>query len=99
QPPYPPLFPYSTLFRSIQPSSQQATSAIHLMTAHKSKGLEFDTVYIMGATDSAWGERARTRSRLIGYPENLPLMPAGDQPDDRLDRKSTRLNSSHVKIS
>ena len=43
------------------------------MTAHKSKGLEFDTVYITGAIDTTWGERVRTRSSMIGYPENLPL--------------------------
>jgi DNA helicase-2/ATP-dependent DNA helicase PcrA len=54
------------------------------MTAHKSKGQEFDHVYITGAVDSAWGERVRTRSRLIGYPENLPLAPAGDTFDERL---------------
>lgn len=69
---------------SIQPVSQQAKDAVVLMTAHKSKGLEFDTVYITGAVDSAWGEKARSRSRFIGYPENLPLKPAGDSPDDRL---------------
>lgn len=57
---------------------------VHLMTAHKSKGLEFDTVFIHGAIDSAWGTRVRSRSRLIGYPENLPLAPAGDSIDERL---------------
>lgn len=69
---------------SVQPAPGEHTDAVHLMTAHKSKGLEFDTVYITGAVDSAWGERARSRSRLISYPENLPLMPPGDTLDDRL---------------
>jgi DNA helicase-2/ATP-dependent DNA helicase PcrA len=54
------------------------------MTAHKSKGLEFDHVFIIGAIDSTWGERVRHRSRLIGYPENLPLEPAGNTYDERL---------------
>jgi DNA helicase-2/ATP-dependent DNA helicase PcrA len=58
--------------------------AINLMTAHKSKGLEFEHVYVVGAVDSAWGERVRTRSRLISYPENLPLAPSGDTFDERL---------------
>jgi DNA helicase-2/ATP-dependent DNA helicase PcrA len=62
----------------------QIDDAVCLMTAHKSKGQEFDNVYIVGAVDSAWGERVRTRSRLIGYPENLPLAPAGDTFDERL---------------
>jgi DNA helicase-2/ATP-dependent DNA helicase PcrA len=59
-------------------------NAINVMTTHKSKGLEFENVYILGAIDSAWGERVRSRSRLIGYPENLPLAPAGDTFDERL---------------
>lgn len=58
--------------------------AINVMTAHKSKGKEFDTVYIFNSVDSVWGEKVRSRSRLIGYPENLPLAPAGDTSDERL---------------
>ena len=60
------------------------TSAVQLMTAHKSKGLEFDTVYIIGAVDSVWGERARSHSRSLSYPENLPLAQVGDSSDERL---------------
>ncbi len=73
----------ATLTSVHQPASSR-DGAINLMTAHKSKGLEFDHVYIVGAIDSAWGERVRTRSRLIGYPENLPLAAAGDSSDERL---------------
>lgn len=69
---------------SIRSESEQVDNAVNLMTAHKSKGLEFDTVFIIGAVDSAWGERVRSRSRLIGYPENLPLAPSGDTLDERL---------------
>lgn len=69
---------------SVRPGSDKIENAVNLMTAHKSKGLEFDHVYVIGAIDSAWGERVRTRSRLIGYPENLPLAPSGDTFDERL---------------
>jgi DNA helicase-2/ATP-dependent DNA helicase PcrA len=31
--------------------------AVRLMTAHKSKGLEFDYVYIIGAVDKHWGNK------------------------------------------
>lgn len=64
--------------------ASQADNAVQLMTVHKSKGLEFDSVYIVNAIDTVWGERARSRSRLISYPENLPLAPVGDTSDERL---------------
>ncbi len=59
-------------------------NAVNIMTAHKSKGLEFDSVYVINAVDTVWGERARSRNRLINYPENLPLAPAGEGEDERL---------------
>lgn len=62
----------------------QTDDAINVMTAHKSKGLEFDTVFIMNAVDSVWGEKARTHNRLISYPENLPLIEAGGSGDERV---------------
>lgn len=69
---------------NIRVSADGDTSGVNLMTAHKSKGLEFDTVYVIGAIDSMWGERVRGKSRLISYPENLPIAPAGDSFDERL---------------
>jgi DNA helicase-2/ATP-dependent DNA helicase PcrA len=73
-----------SIITSIRPHVDHQNGAINLMTAHKSKGLEFDTVYVIGAVDSAWGERVRSRSRLISYPENLPLAPSGDSLDERM---------------
>lgn len=69
---------------SVRKHASDMPSAVHLMTAHKSKGLEFEHVYIVGAVDSSWGEQVRTKSRLIGYPENLPISPSGDSFNERL---------------
>lgn len=73
-----------SIITSIRPHVDRQQGAVNLMTAHKSKGLEFDTVYVIGAVDTAWGERVRTRSRLINYPENLPLAPSGDNLNERM---------------
>ena len=37
--------------------SGQILNSVHLMTAHKSKGLEFDYVYIINAINGHWGHR------------------------------------------
>lgn len=67
--------------RSYSPENK---SAVNLMTAHKSKGLEFDHVYITGAVDSAWGQKVRARHSSISFPENLHLEPAGNSADERI---------------
>ncbi len=69
---------------TVQREGSHQTDAVQLMTVHKSKGREFDNVYITGAIDSAWGEKVRSPSRLISYPENLPLIPPGAELDERL---------------
>ena len=87
---------------SVRASSSAQEDAVHLMTAHKSKGLEFNHVHIVGAIDSSWGEKVRSRSRLVSYPENIPLASAGDSLDERLrlffvamTRARTSLNISY----
>ena len=67
-----------------RPQAITLGGAINLMTAHKSKGLEFPHVFVIGAIDSAWGEKVRSRSRLIRYPANLQLQPAGTSYNERL---------------
>ena len=57
---------------------------VRIMTAHGSKGLEFDHVYIINATDQTWGERARGRTSHISYPENLPIGMSGDRLDEKI---------------
>ncbi len=69
---------------SITRSSVHLDNAVNIMTVHKSKGLEFDTVYVSNVVDNVWGDSSRGRPRLIGYPENLPLAAAGETDDERL---------------
>ncbi len=48
-------------------SARPSLGRVRLMTAHKSKGLEFDYVYIMQAYDGHWGNKR--------MPNILPLLP------------------------
>lgn len=57
---------------------------VELLTAHRSKGLEFDSVYVVGLTDAIWGEGSRSRGRLISYPHNLSIGISGDTSDERI---------------
>ncbi|HEY8886662.1 MAG TPA: ATP-dependent DNA helicase [Candidatus Microsaccharimonas sp.] len=69
---------------SVSHVTETQSDAVNLMTVHKSKGLEFETVYIFNSVDNVWGEKARGMSRNINYPENLPLASVGDSADERL---------------
>ncbi len=69
---------------SIQLRAETNRDHINLMTAHKAKGLEFPHVYICGATDNAWGRTVRSPQRVINYPDNLTIAPAGSSYDERL---------------
>ncbi len=59
-----------------------ARSAVNLMSAHKSKGLEFDTVFVLSCQDDVWASRGMPDK--IPFPINLPVRPAGDAEDDQL---------------
>src|SRR5690606_40205732 len=85
-PPTSPLFPYTTLFRSALPGGHRAA---------------------VGGNLHAGVRHLRRRRHRRRAPERLPdgavgrrrrALPAGG-PGRQPDRKSTRLNSSHVKIS
>jgi len=57
-------------------------SAINLLTAHSSKGLEFDTVFVLNCQDEVWANSRR--GSILPFPSNLPISPAGDNRDDQL---------------
>jgi DNA helicase-2/ATP-dependent DNA helicase PcrA len=56
--------------------------AVNLLTAHKAKGLEFKTVFVLSCQDDIWAGRGGG-SKLV-LPSNLPIEPVGDTEDDQL---------------
>lgn len=59
-----------------------ARNAVNLLSAHKAKGLEFDTVFVLSCQDDIWAGRGMIKK--ISMPINLPIDPAGDTEDDQL---------------
>src|SRR5690606_41577799 len=85
RPPTSPLFPYTTLFRSMRVLSRASPG------------------HAVGLMDRIWFTPPRLRrrpgpeaERWLARAEPLPVRVHGQRVQDR---KSTRLNSSHVKIS
>src|SRR5690606_40977103 len=80
-------FPYTTLFRS-EPSGPRRHAGERLMGPLHEEGLERSGCLPEGEGDHVCGVPVR---RVLQ--STIPMCPLGR------DRKSTRLNSSHVKIS
>ena len=59
-----------------------ARNAVNLLSSHKAKGLEFDTVFVLSCQDEVWAGKGMIKK--ISLPINLPLDPAGDTEDDQL---------------
>ncbi|MCL5407479.1 MAG: UvrD-helicase domain-containing protein [Patescibacteria group bacterium] len=53
---------------------------VRLMTAHKSKGLEFDFVFLLHLTDGHWGQK--TKRQLIKLPNLLQIQKENDDNDE-----------------
>ncbi len=56
--------------------------SVHLLSAHKAKGLEFDTVFVLSCQDEIWAGRGMGNK--LSFPLNLQIDPAGDTQDDQL---------------
>lgn len=69
---------------TLQSDAEIDENAIAIMTAHKAKGREFESVYVVNAVDERWGSKSRGRSSHLSYPENLPIGPPGSTEDERL---------------
>ena len=57
-------------------------NTITLQTAHKSKGLEYEYVFIVDANEKEWNGRGH--SNKIGLPEHLKLLADQDTEDDKI---------------
>src|SRR5690606_41446785 len=91
-PPSPPLSPYTTLFRSQQHAGHHGESQQHRAgPSHVAlpRALPFGSVHL----------RRPPRSLSCASPDYRVAYHVTDGPLGEGDRKSTRLNSSHVKIS
>lgn len=74
----------NTVITSLRHIGDDAIS-VRLMSAHASKGLEFDTVYLINAVDTNWGSKARSGGGgAISYPENLRLHQNNSSLEERL---------------
>jgi DNA helicase-2/ATP-dependent DNA helicase PcrA len=56
---------------------------VNLLTAHKSKGMEFETVFIVNCSKSEWSSN-KGKSNKISLPKNLNLSPEKDNLDDQI---------------
>src|SRR5690554_7276937 len=91
RPPRSPLFPYTTLFRSKNPVEIEGARAAH---RRDGAALARFLCWLDGAAAGGTIDEIAAAEKLISFRrqnENFR--------DLSLDRKSTRLNSSHVRIS
>src|SRR5690606_41462889 len=87
-PPASTLFPYTTLFRSFQPARTVRERVEHEVASVVFKEFALQDAGMLTGTQTALESAYRTAG-ITHFPVN----------DQEIDRKSTRLNSSHVKIS
>ncbi len=62
---------------------------IHLMTAHRAKGLEFDYVYIIGVVDKYWGNRRQFSN--FKLPSSVYTLNSGITSEDKFDSDERNL--------
>src|SRR5690606_42059266 len=99
RPPRSTLVPYTTLFRSAL--NEACAPIVARMTLHSGNSLDWMNQAGPEAVDVVYLDPMfphRDKSALVKKEMQVFRQVVGDD-DDARDRKSTRLNSSHVKIS
>jgi DNA helicase-2/ATP-dependent DNA helicase PcrA len=61
---------------------QNADVAVELLTAHASKGLEYEHVFVMETHKSVWMSKGKNDT--LPFPSNLPIKPGNNGFDDHL---------------
>lgn len=91
---------YKALGIAIQGSGRVVADGnpVELLTAHRSKGLEFDAVYVIGLSDVIWGGGSGRRGKLINYPHNLPIGISGDTSDEHIRLLFVALTRAKTKL-
>ena len=80
---------------------QDASDAIQILTAHKSKGLEYEYVFLVATDDRAWGKGKGNNSFLTLPPNLAEIRHTGITDDERLRLLFVALTraKSHLYIS
>jgi DNA helicase-2/ATP-dependent DNA helicase PcrA len=60
------------------------SASVRLLSAHGSKGLEFNHVFVINATDGMWGQKASGRTPQVIFPPHLRLRQYADDSNERL---------------
>ena len=64
---------------------REREGAINLMTVHKAKGMEFDTVFVIGLVDAVWSKGTAGSGGRFSYPANLvSIKPDNNELEDAL---------------
>src|SRR3712207_6881299 len=87
RPPRSTLFPYTTLFRSVRIWDPVTGSRLHALTGHP------------GAQRAVCAVTVDDRTLLAAAGDGFVITVWDPATGERIDRKSTRLNSSHANIS
>src|SRR5690606_39909063 len=99
RPPTRSLLPYTTLFRSNLFYHLGIDAELQLASSHSFGGMEPPSTGLTGLLEDVSDLDNLPEPEPLAYGESLKIPIGSNTANNLQDRKSTRLNSSHVKIS